>query len=83
MAIILLYMFSATVAKLKFSEISNFHDIKKLSDICDHKLNFMEHLDRVLKTHENGTNGIPIHKDPQNSCSVLSRVVTIVHPQKE
>jgi len=62
MAVILLYMFSATVGKLKFSEISNFHDIKKLSDIWDHKLNSVGHRDRVLKTHENGTNGIPVHK---------------------
>ena len=62
MAIILLYMFSATVGKLKFSEISNFHDIKKLSDIWDNKLNSVGHRDRVLKTHENGTNGTAIHK---------------------
>jgi len=76
-------MFSATVGKLKFSEISNFHDIKKLSDIWDRKLNSAGHQDRVLKTHENGTNGIPIHKAHKNSCFVLRRVVTIVHPQKQ
>jgi hypothetical protein len=47
--------------KLKFSEISNFHDLKKPLDIWDHKLNSVGHQDRVLKTHENGTNRIPNH----------------------
>jgi len=65
MAVILLYMFSATVGKLQFSHILEdfiFSWLEKTWDIWHPKLNSVGHQDRTLKTHETGMNRVLIHK---------------------